>query len=164
MWRWGLNPRKSPEVWTAMTGRGWDQRGHLAKRGVPTPCRAILQVPPRVFLWHDGQKWWQWWRLQENARRYLQLLPGFYGQVVGQADCHCRNQRAGECGRAAEVGAAAAMGEDINRVQTDVKYDFVYVDEESFEKYKPTSFRQLLEALTGYKGGDIPVTQHLKLF
>ena len=42
--------------------------------------------------------------------------------------------------------------EDINRVQTDVKYDFVYVDEESFEKYKPTSFRQLLEAFREYKG------------
>jgi type III restriction enzyme len=42
--------------------------------------------------------------------------------------------------------------EDINRVQTDVKYDFVYVDEESFEKYKPTSFRQVLEAFKEYKG------------
>jgi type III restriction enzyme len=42
--------------------------------------------------------------------------------------------------------------EDINRVQTDVEYDFVYVDEESFEKYKPTSFRQLLEAFKEYKG------------
>jgi type III restriction enzyme len=42
--------------------------------------------------------------------------------------------------------------EDINRVQTDVKYDFVYVDEESFERYKPTSFRQLLEAFKEYKG------------
>ncbi|MFH2120551.1 MAG: DEAD/DEAH box helicase family protein [Pseudomonadota bacterium] len=41
--------------------------------------------------------------------------------------------------------------EDINRVQTDVEYDFVYVDEESFEKYKPTSFRQLLEAFKEYK-------------
>jgi type III restriction enzyme len=41
--------------------------------------------------------------------------------------------------------------EDINRVQTDVAYDFVYVDEESFEKYKPTSFRQLLEAFKEYK-------------
>jgi type III restriction enzyme len=40
--------------------------------------------------------------------------------------------------------------EDINRVQTDVEYDFVYVDEESFEKYKPTSFRQLLEAFKEY--------------
>jgi predicted ATPase len=56
--------------------------------------------------------------------------------------------------------------EDINRVQTrenpakypaklagyDVTYDFVYVDEESFEKYKPTSFRQLQEAFKEYKG------------
>jgi type III restriction enzyme len=42
--------------------------------------------------------------------------------------------------------------EDVNRVQTDVEYDFVYVDEESFEKYKPASFRQLLEAFKEYKG------------
>src|SRR3990172_4596099 len=41
--------------------------------------------------------------------------------------------------------------EDINRVQTDVKYDFVYVDEESFEKYKPTSFRQLVDGFREYK-------------
>jgi type III restriction enzyme len=41
--------------------------------------------------------------------------------------------------------------EDINRVQSDVTYDFVYVDEESFEKYKPTSFRQLLEGFKEYK-------------
>jgi len=27
----------------------------------------------------------------------------------------------------------------------DVKYGFVYVDEESFEKYKPASFRQLVD-------------------
>ena len=33
----------------------------------------------------------------------------------------------------------------------DGEYDFVYVDEESFEKYKPTSFRQLLEAFKEYK-------------
>jgi type III restriction enzyme len=42
--------------------------------------------------------------------------------------------------------------EDINRVQTDVQYDFVFVDEASFEKYKPTSFRQLLESFKEYKG------------
>ena len=43
--------------------------------------------------------------------------------------------------------------EDINRVQKDVKYDFVYVDEESFKKYNPTSFRQLLEGFKEYKEG-----------
>ena len=43
--------------------------------------------------------------------------------------------------------------EDVNRVQTDVKYDFVYVDEDSFEKYKPTSFKQLIDCFQEYKGG-----------
>ncbi|MBI5594436.1 MAG: DEAD/DEAH box helicase family protein [Deltaproteobacteria bacterium] len=41
--------------------------------------------------------------------------------------------------------------EDVNRVQTDMKYDFVYVDEESFEKYKPTSFRHLIDGFQEYK-------------
>jgi len=41
--------------------------------------------------------------------------------------------------------------EDINRVQVAVKYDFVYVDEESFNKYKPTSFQQLVDGFREYK-------------
>ena len=41
--------------------------------------------------------------------------------------------------------------EDINRAQADVKYYFVYVDEESFEKYKPASFRQLVDGFMEYK-------------
>lgn len=41
--------------------------------------------------------------------------------------------------------------EDINRVQSDVKYDFLYVDEEAFKKYKPTSFRQLVEGFREFK-------------
>ena len=44
--------------------------------------------------------------------------------------------------------------EDINRVQSDVAYDFVYVDEESFEKYRPTSFRQLMDGFMEYKSGE----------
>jgi type III restriction enzyme len=50
-----------------------------------------------------------------------------------------------------KMARLAQWCEDINRVQKDVAYDFVYVDEESFEKYKPTSFRQLLEAFKEYK-------------
>ena len=42
--------------------------------------------------------------------------------------------------------------EDVNRVQSEVRYDFVYVDEESFDRYKPASFRQLLECFQEYKG------------
>jgi type III restriction enzyme len=40
---------------------------------------------------------------------------------------------------------------DVNRVQSDVEYDFVYVDQESFEKYRPESFRKLLEGFREYK-------------
>ena len=40
---------------------------------------------------------------------------------------------------------------DINTVQSDVIYDFVYVDEDSFREYPPRTFGQLLEAFTEYK-------------
>ena len=41
--------------------------------------------------------------------------------------------------------------DDVNRVQSDVKYDFVFVDQEGFEKYKPKSFRQLTDSFKEYK-------------
>ena len=41
--------------------------------------------------------------------------------------------------------------EDINRVQSDVKYGFVYVDMESFDKYKPSSFWKLVDGFTEYQ-------------
>ena len=46
--------------------------------------------------------------------------------------------------------------EDINRVQTDVKCDFAYVDEESFKKYEPASFTQLVAGFREYKGEVLP--------
>ena len=41
--------------------------------------------------------------------------------------------------------------EDINRIQSKVKYDFVYVDMAGFEKYKPTSFRELVKGFKEYR-------------
>lgn len=41
--------------------------------------------------------------------------------------------------------------EDINAMQSDVTYDFVYVDEKSFEKYQPKSFADLLSSFREYK-------------
>lgn len=41
--------------------------------------------------------------------------------------------------------------EDINRIQSKVKYDFVYVDMEGFEKYRPTSFRELVRGFMEYR-------------
>jgi type III restriction enzyme len=40
--------------------------------------------------------------------------------------------------------------EDINRIQKKIKYDFVYVEEAEFEKYKPISFRQLVDSFRKY--------------
>ena len=41
--------------------------------------------------------------------------------------------------------------EDMNRVQSGVRFDFVFADMEGFEKYKPTSFQALLKGFTKYK-------------
>lgn len=41
--------------------------------------------------------------------------------------------------------------EDINQVQSDKVFDFVFVDEEGFQKFRPTSFRQLLGGFTKFK-------------
>lgn len=42
--------------------------------------------------------------------------------------------------------------EDVNRIQTQVQYDFVYVDQEGFEQHQPTTFRQLMAGFREYKG------------
>jgi type III restriction enzyme len=41
--------------------------------------------------------------------------------------------------------------EDINRVQSKVKYGFVYVDQEGFEKYKPDTFKKLVAGFREYQ-------------
>ena len=41
--------------------------------------------------------------------------------------------------------------EDINQVQSDVIYDFVFVDEESFKQYSPKSFADLVANFRQYK-------------
>jgi type III restriction enzyme len=40
--------------------------------------------------------------------------------------------------------------EDVNAMQSDVQYDFVFVDEESFERYKPKSFENLMSGFLEY--------------
>ncbi len=41
--------------------------------------------------------------------------------------------------------------EDINRVQSDVRYDYVFVDDEGFAKYKPKNFKAVMEGFRGFK-------------
>ena len=41
--------------------------------------------------------------------------------------------------------------EDVNTAVSDVDYDFVYVDQESFEAYRPQTFQHLLDGFREYK-------------
>ena len=40
---------------------------------------------------------------------------------------------------------------DVNSVQSTIRYDFVYVDEESYERYHPQAFTELMKSFTAYK-------------
>ena len=40
---------------------------------------------------------------------------------------------------------------DVNSGQNRVRYDFVFVDEHSFKRYKPKTFQALLSSFTDYK-------------
>ena len=41
--------------------------------------------------------------------------------------------------------------EDINRVQNEVLYDFLYVDEDGYHNYRPKSFAALMNGFREYK-------------
>ncbi len=44
-------------------------------------------------------------------------------------------------------------GVDINKTQSEIKHDCVFVDEESFDKFKPKSFEELIRDFTKYRPG-----------
>ena len=50
-----------------------------------------------------------------------------------------------------KMGRLKQWCEDINRLQSKVKVDFVFVDEENFKKYQPTNFKQLFDNFKSYK-------------
>ena len=41
--------------------------------------------------------------------------------------------------------------EDVNSTNSEVAYDFVYVDSESFDKYQPRTFRELFDGFSAYR-------------
>jgi type III restriction enzyme len=81
---------------------------------------------------------------------YLVPKKSVFNRIIGDSNLELRFAAFLEAGRL-KMARLSQWCEDIKRVKKDVVYDFVYVDEESFEKYKPTSFQQLLGAFKGYK-------------
>ena len=50
-----------------------------------------------------------------------------------------------------KMGRLEEWCRDVNQLQSESSYDFVYVDQPGFEQYKPKSFRDLVESFTSYK-------------
>jgi len=50
---------------------------------------------------------------------------------------------------------------DINNAQANIRYDFVYVDEESFKKYNPKTFKSLVDSFREYKESTSTPAGHL---
>lgn len=49
-----------------------------------------------------------------------------------------------------KMGRLKQWCEDLNRVQSEVEYDYVFVDQEGFEKYQPKTFQQLMSSFRQY--------------
>jgi type III restriction enzyme len=43
--------------------------------------------------------------------------------------------------------------QDINKAQQDKVFDFAFVDQRGFEKFRPKDFQELLKLFTDYKSG-----------
>ncbi len=50
---------------------------------------------------------------------------------------------------------------DINKAQSAIKYDYIFVDEESFDKFKPKSFDELIRNFTKYRAGMVAASSSL---
>ncbi len=48
---------------------------------------------------------------------------------------------------------------DIDKAQSGIKYDYVFVDEESFDKFEPKSFEELVRNFTKYKVGMVAASK-----
>jgi predicted nucleotide-binding protein len=104
--------------------------------GIPVPAPIDSAHSKKVFVVHGHDA---------TAREQLELILHRLG-----LNPFVLQNTAGEGPPSISAKSMAILLPGIRT--SDVAYDFAYVDEESFEKYKPTSFRQLLEAFKEYKG------------
>ncbi len=77
--------------------------------------------------------------------------PDFFVKLPGQRGVIVETKGLEELDLPQKMARLQQWCDDVNRVLSAVKYDFVYVDEESFKKYSPTSFRQVLEGFKKFK-------------
>ena len=86
-----------------------------------------------------------------SAGDITNYYPDFLVKLPGNKICIVETKGEEELDVPLKMQRLSQWCADINRVQSDVKYDFVYVDQESMEKYKPASFKQLVDSFWEYK-------------
>ena len=77
--------------------------------------------------------------------------PDFLVKLPGERVCIVETKGREELELPLKMARLAQWCGDVNRIQGSPAYDFVYVDQASFEKYKPASFGPLMESFREFK-------------
>ena len=80
--------------------------------------------------------------------------PDFIVKLIDESIVIAETKGREDTDVAPKMHRLAQWCDDVNKIHTDASFDFVYVDEDSFHAYQPSTFRQLLEGFTEYKCRD----------
>ena len=101
----------------------------------------FLGTPEEAFIYN-----WPYIILQEEKSNVLEILKKqreFFQPYKGLEDLDVPQK----------MERLKRWCEDINAAQEKVRFDYVFVDEEDFERYKPDSFSELVKNFRRYKDG-----------
>jgi type III restriction enzyme len=78
-------------------------------------------------------------------------LPDFFVKVDDRTIFVVETKGREEIDVPLKVARLKQWCEDINAAQSDVRFDFVYVDEEGFDRYRPATFADVVNGFREYK-------------
>ncbi len=78
-------------------------------------------------------------------------VPDFFVKVTDKVVCIVETKGLEELDLPLKMARLKQWCADINAAQDAVRYGFVYVDQESFEKYKPRCFKEVVKAFRDYQ-------------
>jgi len=83
---------------------------------------------------------------------FSNYYPDFVVKLIDGAICIVETKGQADLDVPLKMQRLQQLCDNINQAQSATEYDFVYVDEESFEKYKPDCFAKLIAGFREYKG------------
>lgn len=78
-------------------------------------------------------------------------IPDFFVKVSDKEIYLVETKGREELDLPQKMGRLKQWCEDVNKAQDDARFDFIYVDEESFKKYRPVRFGDLVKGFREYK-------------